>query len=141
MTTMRTGGIAALTALLLFVVAGTAQARQHTTTLRWGPVELPPAANGQPAHIENEIAGLFGLRKTLTGLITSVAHCDMQNPCEDRYITGIKPNMVLADGTTANFDNGTMLHHVVNVNCSLADVTCRPRQSAHRSYHSSEPGG
>src|SRR3954449_3864633 len=34
-------------------------------------------------------------------------------PCTDCRITDMVPNLVYADGTTANMNNGVLLHHVV----------------------------
>lgn len=103
-----------------------ATAQEQTTTVRWGPVHLPAATSEGPGEAHNEIAGAMGLSGFLISLFTSVADYPVTKPCEDCYITGIYPNLVLEDGTTANFNNGTMLHHVVNVNFDRPDITCRP---------------
>jgi len=118
----------ALTTVLLTgaLFCSSALAQEQTTTVRWGPIELPAATDEGPGEAHNEIAGTSGLSRLLLGLFTSVADYAVTKPCEDCYITGIDPNLVLADGTTANFNNGTMLHHVVNMNFSRPDVTCRP---------------
>ncbi len=113
-----------LTAALIAIPS--AQAQEQTTVVRWGPIELPAATAEGPGEAHNEIAGVSGLRAALLGLFASVADYPVTKPCEDCYITSIKPNLVLEDGTTGNFDNGLMLHHVVNMNFSRPDITCRP---------------
>jgi hypothetical protein len=113
---------AALAAVLITAPASA----ENTTTVRWGPIVLPAADANGPGQVHNEVAGVSGLSALLIGLFQSIADYDVQKPCSDCYIVGIEPNLVLADGTTANFDNGTMLHHVVNMNYSRPDITCRP---------------
>jgi hypothetical protein len=98
----------------------------ETSTVRWGPIVLPAADANGPGQVHNEVAGTSGLASLLIGLFQSVANYDVDLPCTNCYITHIQPNLVLADGTTANFNNGTMLHHVVNMNYSRPDITCRP---------------
>jgi hypothetical protein len=112
-------------AVALALLAGPAAA-DNTTTVRWGPIVLPPAGPDGPGQVHNEVAGVSGLAGALVGLFRSVADYDVPKPCENCFITGIYPNLVLEDGTTANFDNGTMLHHVVNLNYGNNDITCRP---------------
>lgn len=110
----------------LTMLAMSAYAQEHTTTVRWGPIDLPAATDAGPGEAHNEIAGTSGLTKLLVGLFTDVADYPVDPPCNDCYITSMQPNLVLADGTTGNFNNGLMLHHVVNMNFSRPDVTCRP---------------
>ena len=112
--------------LLALALAASPAAAENTTVVRWGPIVLPAADANGPGQVHNEVAGVSGLSALLIGLFQSVADYPVQKPCGDCYIVGIEPNLVLADGTTANFDNGTMLHHVVNVNYSRPDITCRP---------------
>ena len=45
-------------------------------------------------------------------------------PCEDCFITKAEPDLVYEDGTTANLDNGLMLHHAVLFNNGRPDTTC-----------------
>jgi hypothetical protein len=101
-------------------------AAAETTTVRWGPIVLPPAGPDGPGQVHNEVAGVSGFAGDLIGIFRSVADYPVPKPCGDCYITGIHPNLVLEDGTPANFSNGTMLHHVVNLNYDRPDVTCRP---------------
>jgi hypothetical protein len=45
-------------------------------------------------------------------------------PCVNCRITDIVPNLVYTDGTTANLNNGMMLHHFVLTNPANRDSTC-----------------
>lgn len=125
MSTPRISGLVALTATAVFA-CNAAYAHEQQTTVRWGPIELPAATAEGPGEVSNEVAGVSGLAGLLVGLFTSVADFQVRKPCENCYITAMKPNLVLADGSTANVNNMTMLHHVVNMNFSRPDVTCRP---------------
>ena len=118
--------IAIATGCIAAVFLAGPAAADNVTTIRWGPIVLPAAGPNGPGQVDNEVAGVSGLSALLIGLFQSVASYDVPRPCGDCYITQIQPNLVLADGTTANFNNGTMLHHVVNVNYSRPDITCRP---------------
>lgn len=123
MRTSRIAAFAAATALLL--TAGAASA-QNVTTVRWGPIVLPAATPEGPGEAHNEIAGAGGFASAILGLFTSIADYQVNKPCSNCYILGIEPNLVFPDGTTANHMNGTMLHHVVNINWDRPDITCRP---------------
>lgn len=48
-------------------------------------------------------------------------------PCQNCYITGVEPDLVYADGTSANYDTGAMLHHTVVFDPSQEDATCGRR--------------
>lgn len=48
-------------------------------------------------------------------------------PCANCRITDMVPNLVYADGSTANFDSGPMLHHFVLSNPGATDLTCGSR--------------
>jgi hypothetical protein len=111
---------------LMAAVLISGQALAATTTVQYGPIVLPAADANGPGQVENEVAGTSGLSSFLIGLFQSTADYPVSPPCTDCYITKIVPNLVLADGTTANFNNGTMLHHVVNLDYSRPDITCRP---------------
>lgn len=100
--------------------------KEKTTTVRWGPVDLPAATSEGPGEAHNELAGLDGFSAFLLGFYATLADYEVNKPCEDCYITKIEPNLVLPDGTTGNYNNGLMLHHVVNFNFSRPDITCRP---------------
>lgn len=129
MTARRICGRVALTALALFAITP-ALAQEQNTTVRWGPIHLPAATSEGPGEAHNEIAGTSGFTQFLVGLFASVADYPVTLPCEDCYITEMKPNLVMETGdgdfVTGNFNNGLMLHHVVNMNFSRPDVTCRP---------------
>src|SRR3982751_2927913 len=51
-------------------------------------------------------------------------------PCTDCYITDIVPNLIYdgdannATGTTANLNNGAMMHHFVFINPARQDAVC-----------------
>ncbi|MEW2352151.1 hypothetical protein [Spirillospora sp. NPDC029432] len=79
---------------------------ERTATLRYGPYTIPAATQDEHGELPNQVA--FNVRK----------------PCDDCYITGFKPNLVYADGTTANINTGPMLHHVVFFNSRQRDVVC-----------------
>ncbi len=113
-------------AAVAFLTLSTAQAQEQHTTVRWGPIHLPAATADGPGEAHNEIAGVSGFSSFLLSLYASIADYPVTKPCEDCYITHIKPNLVLEDGTTGNMMNGLMLHHVVNFNFSRPDITCRP---------------
>lgn len=113
-------------AVFVALLAASPVAATNTTTVQWGPIILPAADANGPGQVHNEVAGVSGLSALLIGFFQSVADYEVEKPCEDCYIVGIEPNLVLADGTAANFNNGTMLHHVVNLNYSRPDITCRP---------------
>ncbi|PCJ47547.1 MAG: hypothetical protein COA99_00620 [Moraxellaceae bacterium] len=128
----KTTRLALLLAASLGLSISTAQAETHTSVVRWGPVHLPAATAEGPGEADNEMAGIGAAGLGAIGKLFiaasgySQADYDVATPCNDCFITGIKPNLVLPDGTTANFNNGIMLHHVVNQNFSNTDVTCRP---------------
>jgi hypothetical protein len=76
----------------------------HPATVRYGPFVLPPA-------------GLEAAELSL--ILTSV-----KKPCEDCYLTTIRPDLVYADGSRANYDTGPMLHHAVWYQIGTPDATC-----------------
>lgn len=99
-------------------------ADHNVSTVRWGPIEIPAAKDGQPGKVENEIA-LDGS----CGFLSFFADCrsmEMEKPFPGNgYITGMLPDLVYAGtDTSVNIANGGMLHHVVNVNFSRPDPTC-----------------
>jgi hypothetical protein len=97
------------------------QGATKTTTVRWGPFNVPAMGS-----TDNLIAKPGGC-SWLVGFFTDCVNTAIEKPCENCYITKITPNLVLAGtDTPVNFDTMGMLHHVVNVNWSRPDVTCRP---------------
>ena len=74
--------------------------------MRWGPFVLPPAgAGGDADHADVVIP-------------------DGPKPCTGCYLVGIEPDLVYADGTSANLDTGVMLHHAVFFASDKVDATC-----------------
>lgn len=105
------GAAAAVAAAALVPAAASAAtapqaAAPQTTTVRYGPYTIPAAANGEHGELPNQIA------------------LNVQKPCTNCYITGFKPDLVYADGSTANINTGPMLHHVVFFNTLQQDVVC-----------------
>ena len=90
---------------------------QHTTTVRYGPLLLPPHLGGDGGH-----GGHAGQMVTYVG-----PAYDM--PCRDCYITGIQPDLVYPDGSQANYHTGAMLHHVVLFDPAESDTTCGRRSA------------
>lgn len=77
--------------LMLFPLTSEASAGTTTKSVRYGPFTIPGGSDSDPGMIHNRI--FFGVRR----------------PCTDCFITSFKPNLVYADGTTANLDTGPML--------------------------------
>jgi hypothetical protein len=75
-------------------------------TVRWGPFVLPPAGMGGDADHANVVIP------------------DGPKPCTGCYLVGIEPDLVFADGRSANLDNGMMLHHAVFFASDKVDSTC-----------------
>ena len=76
------------------------------SAVRWGPFLLPPAGAGGDADHANVVIP------------------DGPKPCTDCYLVGIEPDLVYADGTSANLDTGMMLHHAVFFASDQVDATC-----------------
>ncbi|MGH3939677.1 MAG: hypothetical protein ACRDTG_13810 [Pseudonocardiaceae bacterium] len=102
---------------LVFAAAPQADAapEEHTTTVSYGPLLLPPYLGGDTGHDGH--AGQM--------VIYAAPTYDM--PCRDCYITGIEPDVVYADGSQANHHTGAMLHHVMVFDPSKSDTTCDRR--------------
>jgi len=80
------------------------------TEVRYGPFALPPAgAGGDADHAD-------------------IALPSLQKPCTNCFLLGIEPDLVYADGTSANLDTGMMLHHAVLFAAGRPDATCGPDQ-------------
>jgi hypothetical protein len=79
----------------------------RTADLRYGPLLVPAAAGEQP--------GVF-----------SAFVPAMPMPCTNCYLTGTDVDLVFEDGSSANLDNGLMLHHIVTFNTGRPDATCGP---------------
>jgi hypothetical protein len=86
-------------------------AAPRTATIRYGPYTIPAATDTEHGELPNRVA------------------LNVQKPCSNCYITGFKPNLVYADGSTANVNTGPMLHHVVFFDSGQTDTVCRgPRR-------------
>lgn len=83
-----------------------ADATTQTVTVTWGPYDLEPATQAGPSFTDNQV------------------DIGVELPCTDCYITEITPRLVFGDGSSANFHNGTMLHHMVLFNGQRNDATC-----------------
>lgn len=57
----------------------------------------------------------------------NVVLADLEKPCTDCHLVAALPDLREADGSRANFDSNSMLHHVVFSNTSEADATCANR--------------
>jgi len=104
---------------------GTAEAATwNTTTVRWGPYTIPAGGEQKNFLTTDNCNGLGGILLQLLGGVTCVNR-SVPRPCSGTcYIGSITPNLVYADGSTANFDTGPMLHHMVLFNRSRNDPTC-----------------
>jgi hypothetical protein len=78
--------------------------------MRYGPFALPPAGAGGDADHAN------------------VALPSLPKPCSNCFISEFVPDLVYADGTSANLDTGLMLHHAVLFEAGRQDPTCGPDQ-------------
>ena len=83
---------AAVVCALAFAGAGAAAT---TRVVRYGPSMIPGGSMDMPGMVHNKLS--FAVSR----------------PCLDCWITGFKANLVYGDGSTANFNTGAMLHHVV----------------------------
>lgn len=107
-------GLAFVLPAVAFAAAPQADAapEEHTTTVRYGPLVLPPHLGDEDEH------GGHG------GQMVTYAAPTYEMPCQDCYVTGIQPDMVYADGSRANHDTGAMLHHMVVFDPTTSDTTC-----------------
>jgi hypothetical protein len=78
--------------------------------MRYGPFALPPAGAGGDADHAN------------------VALPSLPKPCSNCFIQEFVPDLVYADGTSANLDTGLMLHHAVLFEAGRQDPTCGPNE-------------
>jgi hypothetical protein len=78
--------------------------------MRYGPFALPPAGAGGDADHAN------------------VALPSLPKPCSNCFIQEFAPDLVYADGKSANLDTGLMLHHAVLFEAGRQDPTCGPDQ-------------
>lgn len=71
-----------------------------TVVARYGPYTVPGMS-----HLENQID-------------------QIPLPCSGCFVTGMRADLVYADGRSANYDTGGMLHHVVFLDLAGNDATC-----------------
>lgn len=91
---------------------------EHITTVRYGPLLLPPYLGDSGGH---------GEHGGHSGQMVTYATPTYDMPCRNCYITGIQPDLVYADGSPANYRTGAMLHHTVLFDPTRDDVTCGRR--------------
>lgn len=94
-----------------------------TTTVRWGPYTLAPDSEQENFVTTDNCYSLGGILLQLLGGATCINR-SVPLPCTNCYIGAIIPNLVYADGTTANFDTGPMLHHMVLLSRARSDLSC-----------------
>ena len=78
----------------------------EVTEVRYGPFALGPAGAGGDTDLGNVVLP------------------NVPKPCDDCFILAAEPDLIYADGTSANLDTGVMLHHAVFFNPSRTDTTC-----------------
>lgn len=88
------------------ITAGHAHPGVEVAEVRYGPFGLAPAGAGGDLDHANVVLP------------------NVEKPCEDCFILDAVPDLVYADGTSANLDTGVMLHHAVFFNPSRPDTTC-----------------
>jgi hypothetical protein len=99
-------GLSGAVVLLLAGHGSAAETAVQEAAVRWGPFVLPPAGMGGDADHANVVIP------------------DGPKPCTGCYLVGIEPDLVFADGRSANLDNGVMLHHAVFFASDKVDATC-----------------
>lgn len=95
----------------------------NTTTVRWGPYTIDAGGEQDNFLTTDNCYGLGGILLQLLGGVTCVNR-SVPLPCTNCYIGAITPNLVYADGTTANHDTGPMLHHMVLFSRARSDLSC-----------------
>jgi hypothetical protein len=78
--------------------------------VRVGPFLIPPEGAGGGADHAN------------------IAVPSIAKPCSNCFLQQFEPDLVYADGTSANLDTGMMLHHAVFFAAGRQDATCGPEQ-------------
>lgn len=103
---MRKASVALSVSLMAMVLVGLAtRAEAETTkTVSYGPYTVAAGSMDMPTMYDRLRLGV-------------------SRPCSDCYITSFQADLK-ADGTTANFDTGMMLHHVVFTSQFRSDATC-----------------
>lgn len=83
-----------------------------TREIRYGPFTINPAPeNPDGTHGHAHLPGV---------------NLNVQKPCTNCFITGMKPDLEFADGTRAGYSSNVMLHHMVlfNQESGRTDATC-----------------
>lgn len=94
-----------LVPLAVSVSAAEAAPATRTVTVRYGPYTIPGAFLGRPGRLPNTVLSA-------------------PKPCTSCDIVAEKPDLVYADGSTADMNTGPMLHHFVISNLSGRDTVC-----------------
>lgn len=79
----------------------------ETRTVRYGPFTVAPSMGDHHAGSGN------------------VFRADVRKPCRRCGLVAAVPDLVHLDGSSANYDTGAMLHHLVLFNAQRRDATCR----------------
>ena len=79
----------------------------QTSDVRYGPILVPAATAGHPGEFAAVVPAI-------------------PMACTNCFLTGTKVDLVFEDGSSANLDNGLMLHHIVAFNAGRPDATCAP---------------
>jgi hypothetical protein len=113
--------VAAVLIAAFTLVAGptAASAAEQTVTVRYGPWTIPAGTMEQPGEIMNSLSAA-------------------NKPCGSCDIIGEKPDLVYADGSTANMDTGPMLHHFVIGNLAARDIVCPAQPMGDRLWASGD---
>jgi len=146
----RTLRFVVLTLLLLLPIwavgAGTSSAQEHdpndphphpTTTAPPGPTTTttaPPSPNNPGTRTSVIRYGPYAQQAAVENPDGSHGHWhsgnqfafNVEKPCTNCYITGMKANLVYPDGTTGGYSTGSQLHHMVlfNRQAGKTDATC-----------------
>ena len=90
---------------LVLVVPASAQA-DYSKTVRYGPFTVPGGSEEMP-----------GMKQAIRLAVSK--------PCSECYVTSFTPDLIYADGSRADMDNGMMMmHHAVFASQWRSDATC-----------------
>lgn len=90
---------------------GASQPDEQTTVVQYGPYDIEGASgDGHHGHAHSGDQIELGIEK----------------PCDDCYITGMRPDLVTEAGESVGISTGPMLHHMVlfNDETGRSDATC-----------------
>jgi hypothetical protein len=91
---------------------------------------VPASANAAPAEatgdvsIQQTVVARYGPWTVAPDTHTGNLTFSVPRPCQGCYVTGMRANLVYADGSSANHNTGGHLHHSVFLNSSRPDATC-----------------